>query len=143
MKQFALLFAFVLIALGGCSREDRATLEFRIAEENPGPGLTEFTAESSSTPLYLHESFISEADVDSTAVISLEGQTGIAVLLKPEAAQRLAEVTEQNVGKRCCIILNGKLVSSPRILDPIRGGRAVITADLTEAQAKEIARQLR
>jgi len=138
-----MVFAVAVFACLGCSKQNSITLQFRIAEENPGPGLTKFVAEPSGTPLYLHEPFVSEADVDSTAVVTLEGQTGIAVLLTPEGAQKLEQVTEQNVGKRCAIVLNGKLVSSPRILDPIRGGRAVITADFTEAQAQDIARRLR
>jgi len=143
MKPRILTIAVVLLGLLGCAKQAPVTLQFRIAEEEPGPGLTEFVSGPSGTHLFLHpEAFVSEADVDSAAVVRLEGQTGIAVLLTSAGAQRLAEITEQNVGKRCGVVLNGKLVSSPRILDPIRGGRAVITADFTEAQAQRIAREL-
>ncbi len=143
LKLRILAFAFALFAMFGCSHLKPVTLEFRIAEEAPGPDLTEFVSEPSGTHLYLHqEVFVSEADVDSAAVVTLEGQTGIAVRLTPAGAHRLAEVTEQNVGKRCGVILNGKLVSSPRILDPIRSGRAVITADFSETEARRLAREL-
>ena len=143
MRPRILTIALVLLGLLGCSNQGPATLQFRIAEEEPGPGLTEFVSEPSGTHLYLHqEAFVTEADVDSAAAIIQQGEPAIAVLLTPAGAQKLANVTRQNVGKRCGIVLNGKLVSSPRILDPINGGRALITGDFSEAEAHRIVRRL-
>jgi SecD/SecF fusion protein len=43
------------------------------------------------------------------------------------------------VGQRFAIILDGKVVSAPRINEPIAGGNASITGDFSEAQARNLA----
>ena len=106
MKPRILTIALVLLGVWGCSKQGPVTLQFRIAEEEPGPGLTEFVSEPSGTHLYLHpEAFVSEADVDSAAAVMQQGQPAIMVRLTPTGAQKLANVTRQNVGKRCGIVL--------------------------------------
>lgn len=41
------------------------------------------------------------------------------------------------------MILNGELISAPRIMAPIRVGRAILAGDFTEEEARRVAEELR
>jgi preprotein translocase subunit SecD len=58
-------------------------------------------------------------------------------------AQRFAEATSQNVGKRFAIVLDNKVLSAPNILEPITGGSGEITGNFTVEQASNLALMLR
>ncbi|MCI0737384.1 MAG: protein translocase subunit SecD, partial [Beijerinckiaceae bacterium] len=57
--------------------------------------------------------------------------------------QRFGEVTSENVGKLFAIILDGKVISAPRILSPITGGSGQISGNFTVEQANNLAILLR
>jgi len=57
--------------------------------------------------------------------------------------QRFGEVTSQNVGKPFAIVLDGKVISAPRILGPITGGSGQISGRFTVQQANDLAVLLR
>jgi preprotein translocase subunit SecD len=140
-----LRYGVLVLLLGflGCSDPNRTTLEFRIAEDQPGPGLTEMVLPPQWESLYLHgEVLLDQSDVDSAFAITRERRPAITLVFTAVGARKLAELTEHNVGKRCGMILNGQLVSAPRIMGPIRGGRAVMAGEFSETEARRIARGL-
>ena len=57
--------------------------------------------------------------------------------------QRFGEVTTLNVGKLFAIVLDGKVISAPRILTPITGGSGQISGQFTVQQAQDLAVLLR
>jgi SecD/SecF fusion protein len=57
--------------------------------------------------------------------------------------QRFGEVTSENVGKLFAIILDGKVISAPRIISPIAGGSGEITGRFTVEEANKLAILLR
>jgi SecD/SecF fusion protein len=57
--------------------------------------------------------------------------------------QKFGEVTSENVGKLFAIILDGKVISAPRILGPITGGSGQISGRFTVEQANNLAILLR
>jgi SecD/SecF fusion protein len=57
--------------------------------------------------------------------------------------QRFGEVTSENVGKLFAIILDGKVISAPRIISPITGGSGEITGHFTVEEANKLAILLR
>jgi SecD/SecF fusion protein len=57
--------------------------------------------------------------------------------------QRFGEVTAENVGKLFAIILDGKVISAPRILSPITGGSGQISGHFTVETANNLAILLR
>jgi SecD/SecF fusion protein len=57
--------------------------------------------------------------------------------------QRFGEVTAENVGKLFAIILDGKVISAPRIISPITGGSGQISGHFTVEQANNLAILLR
>jgi SecD/SecF fusion protein len=119
------------------------TLEFRIAEDEAAPGLTEIVFNPPDVRFYLHdEVLLDESDVDSAFVTVQAGRPAVGLLLTSAGSRKWEELTERNVGKRCGMILNGKLVSAPRIMAPIGVGRAILAGDFTESEARRIAKAL-
>jgi preprotein translocase subunit SecD len=57
--------------------------------------------------------------------------------------QRFGEVTSANVGKPFAIVLDGKVISAPRILGPITGGSGQISGRFSVQQANDLAVLLR
>jgi protein-export membrane protein SecD len=58
-------------------------------------------------------------------------------------ARRFGEVTSQNVGKLFAIVLDGKVISAPRIQSPILGGSGIITGRFTTQTASDLSLLLR
>lgn len=57
--------------------------------------------------------------------------------------QRFGEVTSENVGRLFAIVLDGKVISAPRILSPITGGSGQISGRFTVEEANKLAILLR
>jgi len=57
--------------------------------------------------------------------------------------QRFGQVTSENVGRPFAIVLDGKVISAPRILGPITGGSGQISGNFTVEQANNLAILLR
>jgi preprotein translocase subunit SecD len=57
--------------------------------------------------------------------------------------QRFGEVTSENVGKLFAIVLDGKVISAPRILSPITGGSGQISGHFTVESANNLSILLR
>ena len=57
--------------------------------------------------------------------------------------QKFGEVTSENVGKLFAIVLDGKVISAPRILSPITGGSGQISGHFTVESANNLAILLR
>jgi preprotein translocase subunit SecD len=71
------------------------------------------------------------------------GNWQVAIEFTATGARVFGEVTEQNVGRRLAIILDGVVSSAPRINERIPGGRAVITGQFTVEEARDLAIVLR
>src|SRR5207302_223967 len=71
------------------------------------------------------------------------GNWQVAIEFNTVGTRIFGEVTEQNVGRRLAIILDGSLYSAPRINERIPGGRAVITGQFTVDEARDLAIVLR
>lgn len=57
--------------------------------------------------------------------------------------KKFAQITEENVGKPFAVVLDGKVITAPRINTPITGGSGIITGDFTVQEATELALLLR
>ncbi|CAN2532492.1 MAG TPA: protein translocase subunit SecD [Methylosinus sp.] len=58
-------------------------------------------------------------------------------------AQKFGEVTSKNVGRLFAIVLDNKVISAPRILQPITGGSGQISGHFTVEQANNLSILLR
>lgn len=66
----------------------------------------------------------------------------VALEFNDEGAKIFEELTAKNVGKRLAIFIDGSPISEPRVDEKIGGGRAQITGQFSEQQARELARNL-
>ena len=78
----------------------------------------------------------------SARVVSQSGQGNVLITFTKSGAQRLAEITRENIRKHLAILINGRLCEAPLIMGEISSGKAQITGGFSEAQAEAIANQI-
>jgi len=64
------------------------------------------------------------------------GGVGVSVTLDKAGAEALDKLTRDHVGARLAIVLDGNVLQTPIILDPIAGGRAWVTFPDADAAAQ-------
>lgn len=67
------------------------------------------------------------------------GKPKVDMEFTEEGAKKFEEITAQYVGKQIAIVLDGKVMSAPRVIEKITGGRAEITGNFTIDEAKKLA----
>ena len=67
----------------------------------------------------------------------------VSLQFNAEGAQKFAQLTASNVGRRLAIVLDGKVQSAPRIKEAIPSGEAVITGHFDAQGAQDLALILR
>ena len=91
----------------------------------------------SSTVQTVWHTVFTDADIDSGGVKILPGPPNSPTILltfTKDAAKKLADFTEANVGHYLPVVLDKKVISVPMIIDPMRGGQAAIsTTDPVQA----------
>jgi len=141
-KPIAALIAAALLVGCGASVEGRkpVLVQFRLAQAEAGPGFEEPMTFEGGGVFYLSD----QVALDSRNVLTSElskGQLGfeVAVSFDEAGTDVLARLTSANVGKHVAILVDGELVSAPRIAAPIVQGMAVINGNFDETEAKRIA----
>lgn len=108
-------------------------------EETPLP---EATPEG---PIY-HTVMTGEMLVSADAAIdqqSIDNKYFVSFTLTPEGATIFGDYTASHVGGYLGIVLDGVLISAPRIENAIPGGRGIITGGFTLEQVDQLATQLK
>jgi len=72
-----------------------------------------------------------------------EGQPAVAFRFNDIGSKKFAQVTKENIGRIFAIVLDGKVVTAPRINTVINQGSGVISGSFTTAEANEVALLLR
>jgi preprotein translocase subunit SecD len=87
--------------------------------------------------------------LDHTAIQSVtvtkdssSGSPQIDIEFSQEGKELFAAVTRENINKRLAIVLNGQLYSAPVIRSEISGGRAQISGNFSEAEARDLAARI-
>ena len=81
------------------------------------------------------------AQVNVTPAIP-EGQMALSLDLTPESRQAFAEFTTANVGKTINLSIDGKVVMAPRIMEPITGGKLMVSGNFAGGEVERIARKI-
>ncbi|MHA1536337.1 MAG: protein translocase subunit SecD [Alphaproteobacteria bacterium] len=82
--------------------------------------------------------------IDAQATIGQQrGLPVVAFRFNSRGARRFGDVTRRNVDRCFAIVLDGKVISAPRILSPILGGSGIITGGFTIQTANDLALLLR
>jgi preprotein translocase subunit SecD len=72
-----------------------------------------------------------------------DGQAVVSFRFDSIGGKRFARATQENVGKPFAIVLDGQVISSPRINEPILGGSGIISGSFTTESANQLAILLR
>lgn len=108
--------------------------ELRYSQEDNEPLLLEKDAALTGDALVNAIVRFSQAQFNEP-IVSLE--------FNSRGAEKFAEITKNNIGRRLAIVLDGKVQSAPRIKEAIPSGEAVITGRFTVEQAQDLAIILR
>jgi preprotein translocase subunit SecD len=113
--------------------------------EGIAPVATEAPAADGTTaaPAVVYHTVMTGRELKTISVQTGAGGYQIAFTLSTEGAQIFADHTGKNVGKYLTIVLDKKVVSSPRIDSAITGGQGVITGSYTVEEANSFANLLR
>lgn len=72
-----------------------------------------------------------------------DNQPVVSFRFDTTGAKKFGEVTQANVGRPFAIVLDGRVISAPRINEPILGGSGVISGSFTPQSATDLALLLR
>ncbi len=99
-----------------------------------------------ATPTVVYKTIITGEDIDGNKVtVQINPTTGapeVLFVLKGDGPRKLADFTSANVGKYMPIVLDKRVISSPKIQSAIPNGQGVITG-LSRDEARRLAIQLR
>ena len=80
---------------------------------------------------------------DAREQTTQNNQNEVAIEFTNEGAQKFADLTSANVGRTISILLDGEVLTAPRVNEPITGGKAVITGSRNLEEAHNLAVLLR
>jgi len=81
--------------------------------------------------------------VDARPEFDQSGQPSVGFRFDPSGARRFGDYTAENVGQLFAIVLDGKVISAPRINSAIPGGSGIITGHFTVESSTNLAVLLR
>ena len=146
----------ILVELPGLDNPDRiktllgktANLTFRFVTQNKEEsfGTEKLSFQDGSKDAIISKRIILSGDnlVDAQPRMDNQSnQTVVSFSLDRVGAKKFAKATSSAVGKKLAIILDGKIISAPNIVEPIIGGSGQITGDFTFQTATDLALLLR
>ena len=146
----------ILVEVPGLQNPDKlkeilgttAKLEFRlVAEPGEDPSnydLLDQTDQAGKLPV--EKQVMVQGEDLTDAQLGFDQRTGEPIVnfrFNIRGGQRFGEVTSANVGRLFAIVLDGKVISAPRILGPITGGSGQISGHFTVESANNLAILLR
>lgn len=72
----------------------------------------------------------------------LSNEPIVSITFTSEGADLFEKITRENTGRTLAIFLDGEVISSPRINEPISGGQAVIQGNFTAVEARDLVQNL-
>ncbi|MEO5877523.1 MAG: hypothetical protein ABIS86_01490 [Streptosporangiaceae bacterium] len=92
---------------------------------------------------YLVASGLTISKVSDVHVEGLkDGTYALSVKLLSGDRSAFAKLTRANLKKQVALVVNGKVITAPRIDDPITGGRLLVTGQFTKPAADQLALEL-
>ncbi|MCP5362242.1 MAG: protein translocase subunit SecD [Hyphomicrobiales bacterium] len=112
----------------------------------PGPGLELLTGQDEGKLRYYlikkRVMLSGELLVNSQSTFE-RGQPVVSFRFNNQGARKFGDITKHNVGKPFAIVLDGKVISAPRINEPILGGSGIISGGFSVQEAQDLALLLR
>ena len=124
-----------------------AKLEFRfVAETGANPSDVETMPNKEGGNITIEKRVMVQGEDLTDAQPGFDQRTSEPIVnfrFNIRGGQRFGEATAQNVGRLFAIVLDGKVISAPRILSPITGGSGQISGRFTVEQANNLSILLR
>lgn len=141
MRRLFTAFAFAA-AMSAAAVAQVVRVEFRAADAEAVEGWTEMKAADGVTYWVAPEAVITNADIEGAeaALDPFSSMPVVDVSFTEVGGKAFGAFTRDNVLGLLAIIIDGAVVSAPRINEPILGGRAVISGNFTMEEAERIAR---
>ncbi len=86
---------------------------------------------------------VSGENLEDAQATFQQGQPVVSIRFNGLGGKQFGKVTSDNVGRPFAIVLDGKVISAPRINEPILGGSAVISGGFNIQGAQDLALLLR
>ncbi|MBU0549774.1 MAG: protein translocase subunit SecD, partial [Candidatus Omnitrophica bacterium] len=104
-------------------------------------------AQEDKEPLLIHKEAVLTGGALKNAYVRFDsnefGQPIVALEFNAQGTSEFARISQDNIGRRLAIILDGKLQSAPRIKEKIPSGEAVISGRFSIEKAQDLALVLR
>ena len=94
-------------------------------------------------PVYSRVELSGESLKDSRADVGPDGRPVVTTVFDAAGARKFKKLTTEHVGEQFAIVLDGEILSAPRINEPIPGGRGQISGNFTLNEAQELSVLLR
>ncbi len=113
-------------------------LEFKLIDGNAPEEVDPFIA-TELTGRYLERAELQFSSGQSSAAA---GSPVVVLYFNNTGAELFEKITRENVGRQLAIFLDGELISSPVVQEPIAGGVATITGQFTPVEGRDLVRNL-
>jgi preprotein translocase subunit SecD len=119
-----------------------STVEFYIAQSEPGAGLTKVDLPDGSLYMQALPVLTRNDLTESAALVDKKGQNFVGLRFSEEGARKLTDISTRNVGKILALVVERQLVAAPRISEPLN--RGVLAFGVPTAQdASDLASRIR
>jgi preprotein translocase subunit SecD len=142
MKTLTIFCIFVILisCTENKSKSEFLLFEIRLAQIESDPDLVEMAMYNSDQKFFVDEFvFLNNDDLTSAEVIDWETHPKVMVMLNDDGRGKFADFTLKNTGKKAAILVDQKLVSTPRINAPITEGKLIIVGNFSHEEALKIA----
>lgn len=68
---------------------------------------------------------------------------GLELQLSDNGREKLARLTKEGIGRRLAVVLNGEIISAPKITEPVTAGTLVVGGYWTQQESDKIARLIK
>ncbi|MDQ3023034.1 MAG: protein translocase subunit SecD [bacterium] len=122
-----------------------ALLEFLDTGDESFPEDTDFNVEGTTRrkdEYSKYETILTGKDLSRADAQFDNGRPVIGFEFKPDAGQIFGEFTNNHVGKTLTVLLDGVVLTSPNIEEPIWGGSGIIRGSMTAEDVDRVVRQL-
>jgi hypothetical protein len=129
-----------LRSVAGAAVLPSVQIEFRVGEEQPGPGLTAVATNDYPPTMYLHpEVAVSSSEIrGAKAGLDEVGLPAVTLELSETGARKLQAVTSANLIKRLVILVDGKVLLAPVIQSAVTDSTVQISGVIDDAEIQRI-----
>ena len=104
------------------------TIEVSIVTEKPGRSTRQIPSDEGKRIYLTEKPLLTNSDFTHATVTLTEGQFVLNLDMTPASAHRVQTFTKNNVDKEMAFLVNGRVIRTPKIRDPIVGNGFLIGA---------------